>query len=85
MLCPLDGQFVTGIVVDDLRDVVKGWTMLAQDKLLVFCLQKLHMQEALTAPRLKEEEEDGQCTHYWPQYYHFIFHLMFDCMESTTK
>lgn len=49
MLCPLDGQFVTGIVVDDLRDVVKGWTMLAQDKLLVFCLQKLHVQEALTA------------------------------------
>lgn len=43
MLCPLNGQFVAGIVVDDLRDVVKRWAVLAQDELLVFCLQELHV------------------------------------------
>lgn len=51
---PLDGQLVAGIVVDDFWDVVEGRAVLAQDKLVVFCLQEFHVKEPLAAPRERE-------------------------------
>lgn len=54
MFCPLDGQLVAGVVVDNFWDVVEGRAVLAQDKLLVFCLQEFHVKEPLAAPRERE-------------------------------
>lgn len=56
MLCPFDGQFFGGVVVDDFWDTVKRRAVLTQDVLL-FGFRQLHVHKALAAPAKKKKRQ----------------------------
>lgn len=50
VFCASNGQFVGGVVVNDLWYCREWWAILPKDKTAICKLSELHMHEALTAP-----------------------------------
>lgn len=60
MLGSFDGQFATGVEVDDLGNAVEQAAVLTQYVLIVFGPGQLHMHETLTAPGERERWDRRQ-------------------------
>lgn len=53
VLCPLEGQFLTGVIVYHFRDAAKDSTRLVQGVLVVFGLSHYDVDASLTSPGTK--------------------------------